>query len=243
MEPARKPVRIGFLVPPGNPTVEIEMIALAPPHVSVHFTRLTAHGAVGAPEGLEERSRMQAAHMAETVALLAMVKPKVIALAHAATSAVLGRTGEADLIARIEREHKVRFITAMGSTLAALSRLGARRIALGTPYGADATATTKAHLEENGFEVVSYGNLEGVGNIYDETRRTGARTRAPYRRAGGASDLSQRTRHADHRDDRGHGTRSRQACSLGGGRDDVACPARRGRTCADRGLRPAACDT
>ena len=169
MEPARKPVRIGFLVPPGNPTVEIEMIALAPPNVSVHFTRLTAHGAVGAHEGLEERSRVQAAHMAETVALLAMVKPRVIALAHAATSAVLGRTGEADLIARIEREHKVRFITAMGSTLAALSRLGARRIALGTPYGADATATTKAHLEENGFEVVSYGNLEGVSNIYDET--------------------------------------------------------------------------
>src|SRR5688572_31203528 len=66
MEPARKPVRIGFLVPPGNPTVEIEMIALAPPNVSVHFTRLTAHGAVGAHEGLEERSRMQAAHMARS---------------------------------------------------------------------------------------------------------------------------------------------------------------------------------
>ena len=77
MEPATKPVRIGFLVLPGNPTVEIEMIALAPPNVSVHFTRLTAHGAVGAHEGLEERSRVQAAHMAETVALLGMVKPRV----------------------------------------------------------------------------------------------------------------------------------------------------------------------
>ena len=31
--------RLGFLVPPGNPTVEPEMMQLAPPGVSVHFTR------------------------------------------------------------------------------------------------------------------------------------------------------------------------------------------------------------
>ena len=65
MEPIRRPVRIGFLVPPGNPTVEVEMIALAPPNVSVHFTRMVAHGAVGAQDGLLERTRTQIAHVAE----------------------------------------------------------------------------------------------------------------------------------------------------------------------------------
>ena len=34
--------RLGFLVPPGNPTVETEMIALAPAGVSVHFHRMIA---------------------------------------------------------------------------------------------------------------------------------------------------------------------------------------------------------
>jgi maleate isomerase len=32
--------RIGFLLPPGNPTVEPEMAELTPPGVSVHFTRM-----------------------------------------------------------------------------------------------------------------------------------------------------------------------------------------------------------
>ncbi len=34
--------RIGFLVPPGNPTVEPEMAEMAPPGVSLHFTRMNA---------------------------------------------------------------------------------------------------------------------------------------------------------------------------------------------------------
>ncbi len=169
MEPIRRPVRIGFLVPPGNPTVEVEMIALAPPNVSVHFTRMVAHGAVGAQDGLLERTRTQIAHVAENAALLAMVRPKVIAMAHTAMSATLGAAGEADLVARMEREHGIPFITAFGSVLAALARLGATRIALGTPYDAGATARTRAYLEAQGIEVVSEGRLEGVANIYDET--------------------------------------------------------------------------
>ncbi len=169
MEPIRRPVRIGFLVPPGNPTVEVEMIALAPPNVSVHFTRMVAHGAVGAQDGLLERTRTQIAHVAENAALLAMVRPKVIAMAHTAMSATLGAAGEADLVARMEREHGIPFITAFGSVLAALARLGATRVALGTPYDAGATARTRAYLEAHGIEVVSEGRLEGVANIYDET--------------------------------------------------------------------------
>jgi len=161
--------RIGFLVPPGNPTVEPEMIRLAPKGVTVHFTRMVAHGEAGSHRGQDERNRSQIAHLDENVALLAMVKPAVIALAHTAMSATLGKEGERELVERLGRSSGIPFITAFGSVLLALVNFGARRIALATPYGADTTLQTKAHLEAHGVSVVSFGSLDNVKNIYEET--------------------------------------------------------------------------
>ena len=148
------------------------MMRLAPPGVTVHFTRMVthvAHGETGSHEGLEERSRSQIAHLDENVALLALVKPAVIVLAHTASSYTLGKEGEAKLVERLERASGIPFITAFGSVLRALAQLGARRVALGTPYAADATLRSKAYLEAHGLEVVSWGNLDNVKNIYEET--------------------------------------------------------------------------
>lgn len=161
--------RLGFLVPPGNPTVEPEMTELAPPGVSVHFTRLTASGPAGTHEGQEERNRAQLASVDEAVRLLAMAQPRVIALAHTATSYTLGREAEADLVRRQEAAAGLRFITAFGSVLAALEHLGVRRIAYATPYSADLTEKGRAHLVLHGLEVISVARLEDVRNIYEET--------------------------------------------------------------------------
>jgi maleate isomerase len=161
--------RLGFLVPPGNPTVETEMIALAPAGVSVHFHRMTARGATGSLEGQDERNRMMVDNIDASIELLAMVAPDVIVIAHTATSYHLGRQREADLLARLQSAAGCRVITAFGSVLQALQRLNVRRIALGTPYSPETTAQGKAHLEANGIEIVNFTNLEGVRNIYDET--------------------------------------------------------------------------
>jgi maleate isomerase len=161
--------RIGFLVPPGNPTVEPEMASLTPPGVTLHFTRMVAHGVTGSLQGQEERNRTQIAHLDENIALLAMVKPDVIVLAHTATSYTLGRAAEEALIRRIGDTFGIPLITAFGSVVAALGALGASRVAVGTPYDDDATRQCKANLEERGFAVVACERLEGVVNIYDET--------------------------------------------------------------------------
>jgi len=51
----------------------------------------------------------------------------------------------------------------------ALERLNIRKLPLGTPYSTEVTLQGKAHLEEHGFEVVRFDNLQGVENIYDTT--------------------------------------------------------------------------
>jgi maleate cis-trans isomerase len=161
--------RIGFLVPPGNPTVEPEMAELAPPGVSVHFTRMSASGPAGTHAGQAERNRMQIASLDEATRLLAMLSPHVIVLAHTATSYTLGSDAEAALIQRQEAASGTRFVTAFASVLAALNELGVRRIAYATPYGADLTEQGRAHLALHGLDVVGVARLEGVRNIYEET--------------------------------------------------------------------------
>jgi maleate isomerase len=161
--------RLGFLVPPGNPTVEPEMIALAPAGVTVHFSRLVAHGGTGSHAGQEERNRTMVEHVGESAALLAMVKPDVIMFAHTATSYTLGPQKEAELLARLREQCGTMVETAFASVLEALRTLGVRRIALGTPYGEETTLKGKALLEQHGFAVVSHGRLDNVRNIYEET--------------------------------------------------------------------------
>ena len=164
-----RPIRLGFLVPPGNPTTEPEVIRLAPPGVTVHFTRMVAGGEPGSHLGQEERNRTQIEHMEECAKLLALVKPAVIVMAHTATSYTLGKEGEAALVAKIERATGIRFITAFGAVLAALAHLEVKRVALATPYAREWTLRGKSHLEAHGIAVASWGHLVDVSNIYEET--------------------------------------------------------------------------
>jgi maleate isomerase len=161
--------RLGFLVPPGNPTVEPEMMALAPDGVTTHFNRMVARGLPGSLDGQSERNRMMIDNIDASIEMLALVKPDVIVLAHTATSYYLGRQGEAELLARLEGATGTRLVTAFGSVLRAFERLNVRKVALGAPYSREITLQGKAHLEAHGLEVVSFDNLKGVTNIYDET--------------------------------------------------------------------------
>src|SRR4029453_4778789 len=138
--------RLGFLVPPGNPTVEPEMMQLTPAGVSVHFSRLVASGPAGTHAGQEARNRSYLEHIEESTALLAMVHPDVIVLAHTASSYTLGRQGGTALLAPREKRGGTGVITAFGAVLQALEHLGVHKVALGTPYAEDTSLKGKAHL-------------------------------------------------------------------------------------------------
>jgi maleate isomerase len=166
----------------------------------VHFSRLVARGPAGTHHGQEERNRSQIEHIDESAALLAMVKPSVIILAHTATSYTLGLGAEADLLRRLQAQYAMPFATAFGSVAAALGELGVKRVALGTPYSEEITLMGKGHLERHGFEVVSHRRLENVTGHLRGDGGAGLPAWACRGYADRTSRLSQRNRHADHHD-------------------------------------------
>jgi maleate cis-trans isomerase len=161
--------RLGFLIPPGNPNTEGEVIQMAHPEFSVHFTRMVAFGETGSLLGQDERNQSQIDHLDENLELMKLVKPSVVAMAHTANSYTLGKDGEAKLVDRLQKKFDLPFITAFGSVVTALRQIGVSNIAFGTPYSEQNTLRCKNLLEEYGFNIVSFGNLPGVKNIYDET--------------------------------------------------------------------------
>lgn len=161
--------RLGFLLPPGNPNVEPELFSLKPDGVSVHFARMIARGTPGAHDGQDQRTRSQLDHIDEPTEMLALIRPQVIAMAHTASSYMLGRAGEAELTARLEKQYHVRFTSAFASVIAAMNHLGVKRVALGTPYAEAQTLAGQAALKSYGMKVVNVRRLENVRNIYEET--------------------------------------------------------------------------
>ena len=220
--------RLGFLVPPGNPTVEAEMIAMAPEGVSLHFHCMVAHGTPGSLSGQSERNRTMVENIDGGIELLAMVKPAIIVVAHTATSYHLGRRGEAELLNRLEKAAGLRVVTAFGSVVRALERLNIRKLALGTPYSAEITLQGKGHLGSARVRGHEFRQSERPREHLRYHCRACLRVGAHGRHRGCRGGVSQRHRNADSDGIGAARTGSRQACPFQRLCDDVACAAASG---------------
>jgi len=146
--------RIGLMIAHSNTIMEPEFNRVAPEGVSIHAARVRIEKIT--VDGLRNMN----ANVDRAVEDLSEIGAGSFAYACTAASFVGSREEDAAVAKRIEERTGVPTVTAAGSVLRALERVGARRISVATPYPGDVNDKVKAFIEGQGFEVVNIGGMD-----------------------------------------------------------------------------------
>jgi maleate cis-trans isomerase len=146
--------RLGVLVPSGNAVAEPELRAMLPPEVGMVVTRLPLRGSS------EAELLAMAGSLESAAGLLADARPDAIAF-HCTAVSTFDPAMADGLRRRIKAATGLPALATADALLAAVAKLGARRVLLVTPYIEAVHAREAAFLEANGMRVVG-GSCMGI---------------------------------------------------------------------------------
>lgn len=142
--------RIGIGTPQANPTVETEFAILLPPAVSLTVTRLTSAASLPA-----DRLRAYLLHLGDHLAAFDTFRPEVFGFACTASSYLIAADDARATIAACEDRFGYPIITAAEAVHRALRQIGARRIALVSPYPAALAEAATRYWSGLGYDLVA----------------------------------------------------------------------------------------
>lgn len=156
--------RIGLIVPSTNSVVEPELAGHAPDGVAFYATRVPVAEVATEAEKVASivamRDRLPAA-----AAELGSLGPAALAFACTSGSFLEGKDVDAETCAALRAASGVPAYTTSTAVVAALHSLGARRIAVVTPYVAPVAAGAVSYLERSGLEVTGRADLGLLSNL------------------------------------------------------------------------------
>jgi maleate isomerase len=146
-----RPQRGVGVIAPFDFALDRELWRWVPDEVSLHLTR-TPYVPV---EVSLDLARLVSEHetLSDGVRTLTAITPEVVAYACTSGSFVGGIAGERAMCAAMTHAGAVPALTTSGALLEALTELGARRVALVTPYTVSVTRALEAYVAEAGIVV------------------------------------------------------------------------------------------
>lgn len=164
--------RVGLIVPSSNTTMETELPALLRAREEASpGTRFTFHSARLRMQHVSpEALRAMNAETDRAAAELADMRPDTVATACLVAIMAQGRghhcAAEEAIATVLDREGvRAPVVSSAGALVAGLRRLGARRIAMVTPYTPDLTRLVADYLEDAGVEVHDALSLSVPDNL------------------------------------------------------------------------------
>jgi maleate isomerase len=141
--------RIGFIIPSSDLVQEPDAFTTVPEGVAVHFTRIPLPQPFSTQK-LKELSK----DLIEPLELLKTVKPNVIVFGCTSGSFIGGPGYDTKIAERITKISGAMGTTTSSSVVAALNKLGLKRISVLAPYSEEVTQRLKIFLEGNGIDVL-----------------------------------------------------------------------------------------
>lgn len=150
--------RIGFVLIPNEQTIESDMIRHAPEGVGVYFSRAPM------PREISTENLAQLAGGLADAASRILPDDGLDVICFACTSGTVA-VGETRSETELKRGAPgAKPATLMGAVRNALTAIGAKRLAVGTPYVDELNGNVARYLVDNGFSIVAF---EGLNLNYD----------------------------------------------------------------------------
>jgi maleate isomerase len=153
---------IGLLTPQANTTVEPEMAIMTPPGYAFINARLTSD-----KPSIEARLVDYFATLSDQLRQFANAPIGTALVATSGMSYLAGVEAERRILAEVSQKHGIPVFTSAIASVDMLKALGAKRIALVSPYPESLNVESRKYWSAHGFQIVAEsGAFKDVGNFH-----------------------------------------------------------------------------
>jgi maleate isomerase len=164
-------LRVGVIIPSTNTSVEADYNDLAPDEITLHTARIFIDNQIGSDAKAQKTLQQIREGSEKAVHDVCTCRPDHLIMGMSSETFVGGLEGSRALTKRIEELSGLGVSTGSEATSQVLDRLGARRIAVLTPYQPSIDAQVERYFDDLGYDMVAMKSLrcETAVSIADVT--------------------------------------------------------------------------